>query len=80
MDSGVTFRQIVTEAMHTYEDEVGGKEALAVRIIAGLRKHGLAIHAESSCIRLPGPIGREMTPEELATLPMGGNPRAHFNR
>jgi hypothetical protein len=46
-------------------------ENLARHIVDILREHGLAIHKELSCIRLPGPPpGREMTPEEMVSTGM----------
>lgn len=73
----VNIRTLMLEAMRRAGQEVEQADAddLAAEFVDGLRSHGLAIHRESTCIRLPGPTGRPMTTAELIMVglePSGG--------
>lgn len=71
-----TFRAIVeralVEALRKEENPKKLASALALELRDQFRANGFSIHARGACVRVHGPdaehIGREMTPEEMATL------------
>ena len=71
-----TFRAVVeralVEALRKEENPKKLASALALQLREQFRSNGFSIHARGACVRLHGQdaahIGREMTPEEMATL------------